>query len=422
MFKYKSQTMRHLKLLICGVLLTPSILIAQLKPGDIDPNAKVLDVDQLFPFSDGVARVRKGTAFALIDSSGKFIVPFNKWDITTDSKSGMLIVKDKNGCGVIDTKGKLIVPCKYSDISYFDKDGYVSFLNAQPFFFINANGHKIIYTQPRGFLFPSFSQGSEGLFKAGTYGAKSKDGYLNRKGKVVIPAQFDEAENFSEGLAVVGNKNEFGEMKYGFIDTTGKLVIPLQFSIKPGPFTSGRAFVEPVKKDEFSYAYINRQGEIMMKIKSDPAGKPLSPLPGHSKAFINGFTGWRSNSLKDPNDCYLLDTSGNWTTLGGFLKEAGIDIKNISIWPGIGSGKHDYVVFIGKQGITGRSGIINLRTMHVLPMIFDMIGNVTDPHYDPVSRLFLVKSRHSQEKNKMIEGYINQEGVYKLIKGEGGKW
>ena len=51
-----------------------------------------------------------------------------------------------------------------------------------------------------------------------------KFGFIDKTGKLVIPAQFDDAEPFSKGLAVVKIKG-----KYGFIDKAGKLVIPAKF-------------------------------------------------------------------------------------------------------------------------------------------------------------------------------------------------
>jgi hypothetical protein len=51
-----------------------------------------------------------------------------------------------------------------------------------------------------------------------------KYGYIDRTGKIVIPAKFEEAKNFSEGLATV----KLGG-KFGCIDETGKLVIPARF-------------------------------------------------------------------------------------------------------------------------------------------------------------------------------------------------
>jgi hypothetical protein len=54
---------------------------------------------------------------------------------------------------------------------------------------------------------------------------EGKDGYIDRAGKVVIPAQFDQARGHSEGLAAVSIGGNFG-----FIDRAGKLVIAPQFA------------------------------------------------------------------------------------------------------------------------------------------------------------------------------------------------
>ncbi len=64
-----------------------------------------------------------------------------------------------------------------------------------------------------------------------------KFGYIDRTGKIVIPAKFDFADDFSEGLAGVG----IGE-RYGYIDATGKFVIPPHVGY-PYKFKNGLAKV-----------------------------------------------------------------------------------------------------------------------------------------------------------------------------------
>ena len=51
-----------------------------------------------------------------------------------------------------------------------------------------------------------------------------KFGYIDRTGKVIIPFKFDDAWQFSEGLASV----KIGE-KRGYINENGKIVIEPQF-------------------------------------------------------------------------------------------------------------------------------------------------------------------------------------------------
>jgi len=55
-----------------------------------------------------------------------------------------------------------------------------------------------------------------------------KYGFKDAKGKIIIPAIYDAAGDFSEGLARVNlGFTMSSNGKWGFIDTTGKLVIPI---------------------------------------------------------------------------------------------------------------------------------------------------------------------------------------------------
>jgi hypothetical protein len=64
-----------------------------------------------------------------------------------------------------------------------------------------------------------------------------KWGYQDKSGTFIVPPQFDRAERFSEGLAVVQLKD-----KFGYIDPNGRLVIPVKFA-HVEPFSEGLALV-----------------------------------------------------------------------------------------------------------------------------------------------------------------------------------
>ena len=51
-----------------------------------------------------------------------------------------------------------------------------------------------------------------------------KLGYIDRTGKLVVPAKFDEAQKFKDGRARVRIITE----GYGYINKQGELVVPLQ--------------------------------------------------------------------------------------------------------------------------------------------------------------------------------------------------
>ena len=87
-------------------------------------------------------------------------------------------------------------------------------------------------------------------------------GFVNEKGEEVIPAQYDNANNFSDGLAVV----KVGGM-YGFIDATGKMVIAPQFLDVGDGFHFGRCvFLENGKQ-----GLIDKNGGILL----DPQYKSI---------------------------------------------------------------------------------------------------------------------------------------------------
>src|SRR5436309_1576726 len=77
-----------------------------------------------------------------------------------------------------------------------------------------------------------------------------KYGYINKTGKIVLPVQFEYAEKFYEGMAVVKKDG-----KRAFIDATGKIVIaPLYDQKIDGYFSEGLACVKQGSK----YFYIDK--------------------------------------------------------------------------------------------------------------------------------------------------------------------
>ena len=87
----------------------------------------------------------------------------------------------------------------------------------------------------------------------------NKYGYKNESGRIVIPAIFDDAYWFSDGLAAVKQNG-----KYGFIDKSGNFVIPAKYE-KVRSFSDGLAAVEQNGK----YGYIDDRGDFVIPAKFD---------------------------------------------------------------------------------------------------------------------------------------------------------
>ena len=93
---------------------------------------------------------------------------------------------------------------------------------------------------------------------------KKKYGYADEKGNIAIKPQFDGAENFNDGMALVMIKEGYTE-KWGYIDLTGKMVIPATYKLRPGRFSEGLAVVKIGEADyDCEMAYIDKAGKRVM--------------------------------------------------------------------------------------------------------------------------------------------------------------
>jgi hypothetical protein len=96
-----------------------------------------------------------------------------------------------------------------------------------------------------------------------------KVGYIDRSGKQVIPAVFDqprygfEVHRICDGLMLVEK-----DKKFGFIDAQGKQVIAPTFEVATD-FNHGYAIVQTLFKKEYESTVINKKGQYLM-----------TPVPG----------------------------------------------------------------------------------------------------------------------------------------------
>lgn len=240
--------------------------------------------------------------------------------------------------------------------------------------------------------------------------------YVKLDGTKITGYQYYQADAFSDGMAVVGNADAFGQMKYGYINEQGKLVIPLTFSVKPGRFACGYAKVYPRDKSDFEYAFINKKGEIVFKQTHADVKK------------YGNFPDFYSYGLS-MNGSYFLTTDFKIISKADFFTSFGIPAES---WLASGipyqvEGEKDpKLYFTTRYGIEpifhqgGLIGFINLASKKVVMPSFSRIGR-----FDPVSHLAyaeIVVGKDNNGQAVMRRGYVNEHGEFVIVQGSGSKW
>ena len=164
--------------------------------------------------------------YGFVNRQGKVVVPF-KYAVARDFSEGLAAVckivgkSDQLLCGYINASGKEVIPLKFEDL-------------------------------PDDFV--------QGIAPAKQ---KGKWGFIDTKGKVVLPFQYDKADSFSEGLAAVVTADTD---KYGYINTKGEMVIPPKYE-KAFYFNEGVAAVQILDK----WGYIDKRNQWVIPARYNSA-------------------------------------------------------------------------------------------------------------------------------------------------------
>lgn len=250
-------------------------------------------------FSAGRARISPRLKMA---DAEKFIADPKTLEIFKRAvgDSDMTMVSDRTPKGYMDSSGEMIIAPIYKHTTDFaegvalvrrldqDRDIYITpeggrafegdFAAGQPFsdgFAVVYDGEKCGYIDSKGRLVIPYTYDTCRAFSEGFAAVKVAEGYrlINKAGEFVGDA-FDDIGPFSDGLAAVRVDKTPARRLWGFIDAKGTLVIPHRFTDFNKPrFRDGLALVEiaelrdPSKPDDTSYSntlkksgYINQKG------------------------------------------------------------------------------------------------------------------------------------------------------------------
>ena len=191
--------------------------------------------------------------------------------------------------GFCNQKKEIIIQCKYDSVFLF-KEGMAKVK-------LNGLGENFDNADVKGITSDTTEKFDQSISKY-----NDKYGFINKNGKEVVALNYDEANDFSEGFALVkliykyglritmdGRDKKYPIYKYGFVDKKGKEVIPLKYDYAKN-FSEGLTFVILNRK----WGFINNEGEEVIPLIYDVFydTKDLKFSEGLAKVILIGKWGF----------------------------------------------------------------------------------------------------------------------------------
>lgn len=235
--------------------------------------------DAATPFEEGISRVRKGSKWGLISSSGQQITPvkytyigeYNKYgyamvNVGGKSEAAETMIGAVTGgkYGHINKNGEEILPPKFTDIGFFDETNTAWVQAGSKYGLIDTTG--MLVTPVKYAAHGTFGDNNVCWVNTGGYknaeGAVSggKYGYITRSGQEIIaPTYTNVRSTFHNGISWVSK----GKGRFGYIDNNGNEIVAPIYDDVADTFSMNISYV----KDRNLWGYITRDGQPLTEIK-----------------------------------------------------------------------------------------------------------------------------------------------------------
>jgi len=210
---------------------------------------------------------------------------------------------DTAGWGYINRNGDVVVKPQFQFAYDFANElGKVTTASGSTSF-INASGEVFLEL---GNQFPVVLDFSN---DRAAFSVNEKWGFIDRSGKIVIEAKYDDTRAFSEGFAAVnvgavlkrGSPHDSrAGGKWGFVDRSGRVAIPVEFEhVDHFGFRDGLALVEKARQ----VLYIKADGRTAFQLHFEPNHRIFGP-----RHFCDGLA--RVDTAADPGYTGFVDKTG----------------------------------------------------------------------------------------------------------------
>ena len=322
-----------------------------------------------------------------------------KYNSVSNFSEGLAVVCDKETdlYGFIDRKGNEIIPCQYYDVSGAFSEGIaVVYKSSEEWSLIDKKGQEIASFdgQYRPGFHIGFHDGMMAIFNP----KDEKEGYIDKTGKVVIPAELDMmmcngpiSVSFNDGLC---RRYDYDSQKSIFIDKTGNKVFECEGNAED--FSEGLAVVSRCSSDNDDF--VCRSGFV------DKTGFEAIPFTfKHAGRFVDGLC-WAETE----NACGFINRDGKFELTGDYktlVLDEGIECGNSPLCPTFSEGLAWVCNKDGKFGYIDKTGKV------IIPFRYEAC-------YDDESELYYQQPCYDFhdglaricDKTTEKYGYIDREG------------
>ncbi len=245
-------------------------------------------------FSEGLAWFEQGGKYGYINTKGDTVFPAI-WDNAWNFDGGYATVRNgksegRYSWGIIDKKGNYLVPLEKCDSVALYRDQQIICVT-----YMTGMAFGVEYRTMDGKKIGRFDNSRDNGFPYAVQSGK-RWGYVSREGKLVLPFIYEDAFNFSGGLALVIQKNAKGATSYDYINMDGEVVLR-------GDWTYATPFPEDgsptVVSKSGKYGYLTTDGTMLTDYVWDNAS-----------AFRNGRAAVATTNVKGQKRWGFLDETG----------------------------------------------------------------------------------------------------------------
>jgi hypothetical protein len=177
---------------------------------------------KVFDFENGVARVVYDRKTGVIDTKGNWLLKPKDFEVIFPfDENGVAVVRKKfnQKSGFINNKGEVLTELKYTFVDKF-YNGYAKVSDTKGYGFVDTRGREVIPC-----VYREAKQVSDGLVAVMPSNKLAWE-YRNLKNEKAFKGEFAKAENYTEGLALV-QVHDFDSFSKMWLDTAGIVVNPV---------------------------------------------------------------------------------------------------------------------------------------------------------------------------------------------------